>query len=209
MPEPARALRGLVPFEIAALIAIAIAPWPDAIPVALPLFAVASASRWARGRDWQQRMGGDRWLVGGGAAAGVAALVVAVLAGAPVIEALTGRAVEWSGFPIVRGHAGQLLVVALIVSMTAIATELALRGWVVERVLELAPGRPIVAVLAGAVAEALVTPGDAAARIGGAVFGAGLGWIYLAGGRRLVGPLAARLAFALAGLGLEALRLIG
>ncbi len=205
-------MRGLVPFEIAALIALAVAPLPDAIPIALPLFAVASVSRWVRGRDWQQRMGGDRWLVGAGAAAGLAALLVAVLAGTPAVEAISGRSIEWSAYPIVRGHAGSLLVVALIVTMTAIATELALRGWIVERVLELVPGRAgtaVLAVLTGALAEALVTPGDMVARAGAAVFGAGLGWIYLAGGKRLVGPLAARLAFVLAALCLEALRLIG
>lgn len=205
-------MRGLVPLEIAAVIALAVAPLPDAIPVALPLFAVASVSRWVRGRDWQQRMGGDRWLVGAGAAAGLVALLVALLAGTPAVEAISGRSIEWSAYPIVRGHAGSLFVVALIVTMTAIATELALRGWIVERVLELVPGRPgaaVLAVLAGALAEALVTPGDGVARAGAAVFGAGLGWIYLAGGRRLVGPLAARLAFVLVALGLEALRLIG
>ncbi|HMG20028.1 MAG TPA: hypothetical protein VK607_01880, partial [Kofleriaceae bacterium] len=71
-PEQPRELRGLVPFEIAAVLGLAIAPLPEALPVALPLLVVASASRWLRGRDWGQLVhGGRAWV---GAAAGLAAL---------------------------------------------------------------------------------------------------------------------------------------
>jgi len=55
-PEP-RELRGLVPFEVAAVLALAIVPLPDAVPVAAPLLALASASLWARGRTWGQILG--------------------------------------------------------------------------------------------------------------------------------------------------------
>ncbi|MEO7736147.1 MAG: CPBP family glutamic-type intramembrane protease [Kofleriaceae bacterium] len=208
-PEPARSLRGLVPFEIVAVLLLAAVRLPDAIPVALPLLALASCSRWARGLDWGALLRGDRWITGVAAAAGLAALATAVLAGAPVIEAITGRAVQWSAFPVVRGNATQLFVVALVVVTTTVATELAMRGWLVERMLELSPGPPILPVLVGALAEALITPGSAAARLGTGAFGAGLGWIYVAGGRTLVGPLAARLTFALGAVALEALQLIG
>jgi CAAX prenyl protease-like protein len=209
MPEPARALRGLVPFEVAAVLLVAMVRLPDTIPAALPLLALASCSRWARGLDWAALLRGDRWICGVGAAAGLAALAIAVLAGAPFVEAMTGRAVQWSAFPVVRGNPTQLVVVGLVVVTTTVASELALRGWIVERMLELSPGPPILPVLVGAIAEALITPSDVATRIGAGLFGAGLGWIYVAGGRTLVGPLAARLAFVLGAVALEALRVIG
>jgi hypothetical protein len=76
-------------------------------------------------------------------------------------------------------------------------------------VLELSPGPAVLPVLVGAIAEALVTPGDLAARIGGGVFGAGLGWLHVAAGRSVVAPICARLAFGLGAVALEALRVIG
>jgi hypothetical protein len=209
MPEPsARELRGLVPLEIAAVLALAIAPLPDAVPVAAPLLAVASLSRWVRGRGWNQVLGGGGRTAAVGAAAGLAALAIAVLAGAPFVEQMTGRTVEWSAFPIVRGSPSQLAMVALVEIALAIAWELALRGWIIERVLELSPGPPVLPVLVAAFAEALVTPGDVSARIGAGLFGIGLGWMYIAG-RGAIAPICARLAFALGAVTLEALRVIG
>jgi hypothetical protein len=207
--RPARELRGLVPFEIAAVLAVAIAPLPEALPVAVPLLAIASASRWLRRRSWDELVpaGGGRAAVS--AAAGLVALVAALVAGAPFVEAMTGRAVEWSVFPIVRGNPTQLALVAMIVIAMAIANELALRGWIVERMLELSPGPTVLPVLVGAIAEAVVTRGDLAVRIGAGVFGAGLGWIYVAAGRSVVAPICARIAFGLGALVLEALRMIG
>lgn len=207
-PEP-RELRELVPFEIAAVLALAVVPLPDALPVALPLLVVATVSRWARRRDWNQLLRADGGTAAVGGAAGLAALAIAIIAGTPFVEAMSGRAVEWSAFPVVRGSGSQLVLVALVVIAMAIASELALRGWIVERVLELSPGPPVLPVLVGAIAEALVTPGDLAVRIGAGVFGAGLGWIYVAAGRTVVAPICARAAFALAAIALEALRLIG
>ena len=207
-PGP-RELRGLVPFEIAAVLALAIAPLPDALPVALPLLVVAAASRGVRRRSFHDLMHTDGRTVAVGAAAGLCALILAVVAGAPFVELMSGRAVEWSAFPVVRGNASQLVLVAMIVIAMAIASELALRGWIVERVLELSPGPPVLPVLVGAIAEALVTPGDLAARLGAGVFGAGLGWIYVAAGRSVIAPICARIAFSLAAVVLEALRVIG
>jgi hypothetical protein len=207
--QPARELRGLVPFEVAAVLAVAIAPLPEALPVAVPMLALASVSRWLRRRSWDELMPAGRGRAGLSAAAGLAALVVALVAGAPVVEAMTGRAVEWSVFPIVRGNPMQLALVAMIVVAMAIANELALRGWIVERVRELAPGPAVLPVLVGAIAEAAVTRGDLAVRIGAGVFGAGLGWIYVAAGRSVVAPICARIAFGLGAAVLEALRLIG
>jgi len=198
-----------VPFEIAAVLALAVAPLPDTMPVALPLLVVATVSRWVRRRDWSQLLRADGWTAAVGGAAGLVALAIAVVAGTPFVEAMSGRGVEWSAFPVVRGSGSQLVLVALIVIAVAIASEFALRGWIVERMLELSPGPPVLPVLVGAVAEAVVTPGDLAVRIGAGVFGAGLGWIYAAAGRTVVASICARIAFGLAAVVLEALRLIG
>jgi membrane protease YdiL (CAAX protease family) len=207
-PEP-RELRNLVPFEIAAVLALAIAPLPDVVPVALPLLVIATVSRWVRRRSFGQLMRADGWTVANSATAGLVALAIAVIAGAPFVELMSGRAVEWSAFPIVRGSASQLVLVALMVIAMVIASELALRGWIVERMLELSPGPPVLPVLVGALAEALVTPGDVATRIGAGLFGAGLGALYVAAGRSVIAPICARLAFSLGALVLEALRVIG
>jgi hypothetical protein len=61
--------------------------------------------------------------------------------------------------------------------------------------------RAVLAVLVGAIAEALLTPGNLTARIGAGAFGAGLGWMYVRAG--LMAPMAARLAFVLGGLALQ------
>jgi len=206
--EP-RELRSLVPFEVAAVVALAIIPLPALMPVALPLLVVATASRWARGRPWSQVLRADGWTTAVATAAGLAALAVALAAGTPLVERMTRSPVEWSAFPIVRCSPPQLFAVALVVIAMAIASELALRGWIVERVLELAPGGPVLPVLVGAIAEGLITPGDAWVRIGAVAFGIGLGWIYVAAGQSAVAPICARVVFALGAVVLEGLRIIG
>ena len=204
-----RERRGLVPVEIALVLAIAVIPWPEGIQLGIPLVIVASACRWIRGRGWGEVWKGsrDRALIG--AIAGLAALGLALLVGTPAIEALGTRGIEWSRFPIVRGSGLQLVTVLVLVSIGSLAAELAFRGWLVERVLELSPGPPILPILCGALAEAIVTPGDVTARIGAGLFGAGLGWIYIASGRSVVAPALARIAFTGGALILEAFRLIG
>lgn len=205
--EP-RELRGLVPFEVGAVLVLAAAPLPESVPMALPLFVVASLSRWMRGRDWGQLVGRDRRAAAVSAVAGLVALGLAVV-GTPFVELMSNRVVEWSAFPVVRGSAMQAALVALIAVAMATASELALRGWIVERVMELSPGPPILPVLVGAIAEGLVAQGDLASRIGAGVFGAGLGWIYVSSGRNVVAPICARVVFGLGAVCLEALRLIG
>ena len=211
MPEPGdpRELRSLVPFEVAAVLAVAVAPLPEVMPVALPLVVLATASRWLRRRSWDQLLQSSRGMAAVGFAAGLAGLLIALVVGTPFVEAMSGRAVEWSAFPIVRGNVSQGVLVSLIVIAMAVATELALRGWIVERVLELSPGPPILPVLVGAIAEGLVTRGDLAVRVGAALIGIGMGWMYVAAGRSLAAPICARVAFALGAVGLEALRVNG
>jgi len=224
--------RGLAPFEvIAVLVAAALAPHLGDVPIVLPLLVVASAARWAAGGSLLSPRAepGDRmprvaWYAGIAALAGFAALGLALVVGAPVAEGLTERAVVWTAFPVVRGNPGVLSGAAVIVAATAIASELVLRGWIVERVLELG-GPPLPAILVGAFAEALLAGGLAGspaggigsglgsggldARLGAAIFGVGLGWMYVGAGRRAVVPACARLAFALGALALEAARLVG
>ncbi|HEX4420289.1 MAG TPA: hypothetical protein VH165_20375 [Kofleriaceae bacterium] len=207
-PGP-RALRSLVPFEIAAFVVLAIAPLPDRIPIAMPLFAVASVSRWVRRRTWAEVLHAERWVCAVSTVAGLVALAGALALGTPVVEALTGRGVEWSAAPIVRGNVVTGVMVAVIAAVIAAITELALRGWIVERVLELSPGPAVLPVLIGALAEALIAPGGLAVRLGAAVFGVGLGAIYVAAGRDVMAPIYARAAFALGAVVLEMLRLIG
>ena len=208
MPE-ARERRGLVPVEIGLVLAIALIPWPEALPIGIPLLIAASVCRWLRGRSWAEVFTGGVDHVAIGAVAGVAALALAIVLGTPVIEAMSMRGVEWSKFPIVRGSFQQMVVVLIVVSIGALAAELAFRGWLVERMLELSPGPPVLPVMCGALAEAIVMPGDIAMRFGAALFGAGLGWMYAAGGRSITAPVIARIAFVSGAVVLEGLKVIG
>jgi hypothetical protein len=216
-----RALRGLVPIEIAIVLAAAALALP--IPTVVPLLAAASLSMWLRGRSWasvvrspalaaRDRAGAAPGTlttqVLGGLAAGAVALAVSLFAATPLVEQVTDQAVQWSMYPIVRGQPAALATLAVLVVVTSLAAELVLRGWIVERALELrAPA--LVAVLIGALAEALVVEGDVAIRLGAGVFGGALGWLYVAGGRSIVPGTCARLAFSLGALALEALQLVG
>lgn len=201
-------MRALVPFEVAAVLLAAVVSLP--VPVVVPLLAIASLSMWARGRSFASVVTGPPVHAAVGAAAGASALVIAIVIGTPLVERVTDGAVQWSMYPVVRGSLGTFATLAVIVGVSALAAELVLRGWIVERVLELSRGRhAVLAVLVGAFAEALVVPGDATARIGAGLFGIALGWMFVAGGRSVVAPLLARLVFSLGALGLEALRVIG
>jgi membrane protease YdiL (CAAX protease family) len=197
--------RNLVPLEVGAVLAAAIAaPWLP-VPVALPLLVVVSLVRWLCGRSFGEHVRREYAAIG--AAAGGAALVLALIAGAPLVEAFTGGAVVWSDYPIVRGNANALIAVLVIASATAIATELVLRAWIVERVLELG-GAVVPAILVGAFAEAFVTVGPLEARIGAFVVGAALGWMYVASGRNVAVTICARVAFQVGVVVLEAARWI-
>lgn len=199
-------MRSLVPLEVAAVIAAAVVSLP--VPAAVPLLVIASLSLWLRGRSWTDVVHGPTSYAAIGAAAGVAALALALGVSTPLVEALTEQAVQWSMYPVVRGSLGTALMVAVVVGVSAVAAELVLRGWLVERVLELG-GHRVLAVLVGAIAEALISDGDLGMRLGAGVFGIGLGWMYLAAGRSIAAPICARLAFSLGAVALEALRLVG
>jgi hypothetical protein len=160
------------------------------LPIVLPLAVVAAIVLRVRGKTvvW------GSFGAGAGAVAGLVALIIA--------EVVTGG---WAEYPMVRGSVAQALVIATFVAATATASEVVLRGWIVEWVREVT-GVPVMAVIAGAFAEALITPGGPTVRIGAALFGIGLGWMYIRAGLRA--PLCARLVFALGAVLLEAAQLV-
>lgn len=178
-------------------------PW-----LLLGLLVVASMSMWLRKRSWTTVIKGPSLYAAIGAAAGLVGLVLALLAGTPVVERITDQAVQWSTFPIVRGSGTTFGVLAILVALGAVITELVLRGWIVEYMLERRM-QPAFAILAGAIAEALVTEGDIHMRIGAGVFGLAMGWMFVAGGRSVVPTICARAAFTLGALALEAARVVG
>ena len=201
-----RELRNLVPVEVAVVIAAAVVSLP--VPVVVPLLIAASISLWLRGRSWSGVVKGPALYAAIGAVAGGLALGLALVVSTPLLEAITDYAVQWSMYPIVRGSGAQAIMVAIVVGVSAVAAELVLRGWIVERVLELR-GHPVLAIVIGAIAEALLSDGDLTMRLGAGLFGLGLGWMYVAAGRSVVAPICARLVFSLGALALEAARVVG
>src|SRR5439155_25692763 len=97
---------------------------------------VAGVARWLRGRGWTDVVRGPASFAAIGAIAGVVALALAY-AVTPVVEVAAARDIDWSQFPLVRGSPSAVLTIGTLVAMMALATELALRGWIVERALEL------------------------------------------------------------------------
>jgi len=97
----------------------------------------------------------------------------------------------------------------MIVAAQAVAIEMAMRGWLVPRVLEIAPRvGAIGAVIASGAAEAAITPGHLATRAGAFVLGVGGALLFLGAGRRLAAPIACRVTFELGAVLLAALRLV-
>lgn len=199
--------RWLLPVELAVLVACAAAPWflPWSVPMALPLLAMASVSMAMRRGTLvaePRAGGGEALLIGAGA--GLVALALAVLVATPALEA-AGSPVEWTMFPVVRGSGDQLFITAILVAALAVAQEAIFRRWILERSYQLgASGSG--SILIAAAAEGLIGPGSPVARLGMALFGVALGMLYWRGGRRIGPPLAARLAFGLGALVLQALQ---
>jgi hypothetical protein len=192
--------------EALAIAATAIIPLP--VPAQIPLLSVASISLWVRGGSWSPRFATNRLRVVVGIAVGAAALALAFGVIGPALEAGAGAMIVWTQWGVVRGNVAAAIPVAIVVAALVVATEMILRGWIVERVLELASGWPgriaAVAIAAGIEAIFLATPENA---FGAMLFGAALGSIYLSSGRSLVAPIAARLVFELGIVVLEVARI--
>ncbi|MFT3694282.1 MAG: hypothetical protein QM831_14140 [Kofleriaceae bacterium] len=199
--------RGLVPIEIAVIVIASIVSASDppllgAIPVMVPLLVAASMLRWYVGRSFGEVVRGPISYVAIGAGVGLVALFAAILIGAPIAEVMSGRSVTWSEYPIVRGNWNAFLAFAVVVVAIAMATELVLRGWVLERALELGASKGM-AVFIAAVAEAMLLDGPLEARLGAFVVGMGLGGMYMGSQRNLAVTTAARVTFGLGALLLE------
>lgn len=208
-----REVRRLVPYEVGSVLAIALLPIPAVIPIALPLVLAASISRAIRRRTWSEVSHGGVSRFGIGLLAGAIALGVAVIAGNQSLHVLYTGQVGQQVMAVtdLANASGQPMAIAVgvaAIGLIAFATELALRGWIVERVLELSPGSPVLPVIVGAVAEALITQGEPPVRLAAMVFGAGLGWLYVAGNRSIVAPAWARITFQCGAFLVEALRLV-
>lgn len=197
----ARELRALLPVEVLVLAALVLAPLPLTVPVALPLLVAATLSRWLRGHSWRAVTHSPRTLLGG-VLAGIVALAVA----APLFGAFRVTAVEWWLVPAASGDAAQLVLALAYSIVTAVALELAVRGWILERVWELSPGPPALPIATAAALEALVLGGPAASMIGAALFGIGLGVLYVGAGRSVLASIAARATFATGAIVVEVLR---
>lgn len=178
--------------------------------------ALATALRMIDGATWWRAADRDARaeVLGGGALVGALALLLALALSAPIADA-TARSIEWSQLPVVRGSALQAATLAAVVIAVALAAELTLRRWWLEAVaatLGQAGAGRVAAVAGGVVAAAALEaaiaplPGD---RLGVAIYGAGLGVIYVGAGRRLGASLAARVVFEVGALALQALMLIG
>ncbi|HTL35145.1 MAG TPA: CPBP family glutamic-type intramembrane protease [Kofleriaceae bacterium] len=178
------------------------------VPLIAGLLVVATVVNWLRKHSWAERVRGPGLYAAIGAGAGLVALVLALVIGTPAVEGVTDQAVQWSAYPVVRGSVSTFVMVAIVVAVGALATELVLRGFVVELGREFTRSGPV-AVLMGALAEGLLAEGDASMKLGAGVFGLGLGAMYIASGRSVLAPLCARLTFLLGALVLEALRVVG
>jgi membrane protease YdiL (CAAX protease family) len=206
-------LRGqaaLLTAEVVAVIACALAPLPGLF-LLIALFAVASISLYVRGQTWAQRCAVDALRAGIGVAVGATALGLALVVVGPLLEARTGGMVNWSQYTVVRGQPSALVSYAVIVTVIAVTFEAILRGWVLERVRELAPsGRRgvAIAIAVTAVVEGVLAGGTGWSGVGAAIGGVAASALYLASGRSLVAPVAARLTFDLGALVLEALKVV-
>jgi len=198
----------LLTAEVVALVICAILPLP--VPAQVPLLVIAMISFGIRGKRWSDRFESDgfRWLVG--LCTGAAALALAYFVFAPVLADRTGGMIGWSRHGIVRGKPDALLTFVLVVAATSAGTELILRGWILERVREQVPGRTglVAAVVITGLVEAVFTGDPGWSSLGAAVFGAALSGLYLASGRSLVAPIAARVTFEVGVLLLEGFKLV-
>lgn len=201
----------LLTAELVVVIACAVVALP--IPAQLPLLAMALISYKVRNEPWAPRFASSRVVWAVAATMGAIALGLALVV-TPALEARTGGLVSWTREAVVRGNPQMLTAAVMIVAALTIATEVVMRGWILERIREQTAGAGRRAGVAIAVAvtaglEAIFTASGAGwSAVGAALVSAALSALYLAAGRSLVAPVVARLTFELGVLALEALRLV-
>jgi membrane protease YdiL (CAAX protease family) len=193
--------------EVVAVLVCAMVTLP--VPAQIPLLVVAMISMAVRGKRWEDRFGADGFRFLLGAVTGAAALILSLVVVGPLVEA-RGAMLGWSHHALVRGKPDALVMYVIIVAATSIATELVLRGWILERVRDVSPGKVALVASVGmtALVEAVFTGDTGYSSLGAALFGVALSGLYLATGRSLVAPIAARVTFDVGLLLLEGFKLV-
>ena len=163
------------------------------------LLVLASVSLFARGKGWSDvgLRGGDgaALLLAAGVILGVAALLATAWLWAPALANMTGRAVELNHLPPLRGNAA-LLVTALVLAVAgAFGIEMVFRGYLFERLRRLTGNDALAIVASAAAYAAVVADHGLAATVGALAMGIGYGYMYLAGDRSLLMPIAFHSAF--------------
>lgn len=196
----------LAAVEAAALIAIAVFP----VPMAPALLLVAAVvSLWVRDASFTGPPGAGPEPALVGVVVGVASLLAAVTVAGPALEAIAGRAIEWTREPAARGGMQAVIAVTVLAAAGAIAAELAFRGWLAPRVLGLWPGGGrLGAVVIAALTEAAVVSGSLGERAGVLAMGCGLGALWAGSGQRVAPGLACRLVFEVGAVVLVAMRVV-
>jgi hypothetical protein len=183
----------------------------------VPLVVVASVSLWWRGLSWADvglREGtalASADLLGIGAVLGAATAVLDRALWGSGLEALTGGVTGLDITAPVRGQLGMLITALVVTWIGAIAAEMVFRGYLIAR---LEPffddqGRAGMTLLAAAAGYAwLLSDGHIGGVLGGFALGVGYGFLYLAGGRNLLLPIAFHGAFESVNLVLVYLRVV-
>ncbi len=199
--------------EIAAVLAAVVLGGKWALMLLLVAGSVVLALRGGRWFEARDTRDGAGWVALGGVLVGLAGLAAA-WAIAPGVLDVTGRAVEWSTDPVVRGSASLAATLMVVTVAFGLAAELVFRRWLLDRVAAavVGTGEPrhvglAAGVLVAAVIEAAVSPAGEGLRLGTALMAGGLGAVYVTSGGRLVACLGARLAFELGAIAVQALRL--
>jgi gamma-glutamylcyclotransferase len=184
--RPRRSSRSwIVAVELLAIGAVGLIELP--VPRAAPLLVLASLSLWIRDRSWTDAglRADPGWagLAAAGLVVGAASqLVISIAAGGPVQE----QAVAQAGLTAAS-------MVLLLQVAAAFASEMVFRGFLIERLEQVASKDAAIAI--SAIAFAWIAGGGVLAFGGALVAGLGYALLYIAGGRTLVLPIAVHIGF--------------
>jgi membrane protease YdiL (CAAX protease family) len=187
--------------EMALVVLVLVVGFP--ISTSIPLLVLASLSLWFRGKSWTDVgfSGGDDLplMIVIGVVLGTATMLATTWVVAPALEASGELAVELSYLAPLRGNT-KLLPTAIVLTLaTVFASEMVFRGWLIERIRERfddpAAGSGVAVFLSAVVYAWAISEGRQAGAVGGFTLGLGFGFLYLAGRRSLVLPIAFHGAF--------------